>query len=551
MDRTSLEVVRHGLIYASEEMGISLKKSAYSPNIRERMDHSCALLDEEGRVIGQAEHIPVHIGSLPLGLRNTLRYIEEEGLEPRPGDMYVLNDPYIAGTHLNDVTVIRPVFRSGELIGYTANKAHQVDIGGIAPASISIEARELFQEGLIIPPVKLMEGDALVQDTLRMIRSNTRMPETTLGDLRAQVAAALMGERRLLELVESVGMEIFRASVQEILDETERLALAEYGRLPGGVYEAEDYLELGEELLPIRASLRISPRGISVSFAGTAGQVEAPLNSVLGVTTAAVSYVVKAVACPHVDLNDGFNRTIEIDAPLGSLVNPVKPAPVAAGNLETSQRIADVMLRAFSEAVPDRVPAGSCGSMNNLMMGGVDPRTGRTWAFYETIGGGYGGRRGRDGVDGVHANMTNTLNTSIEVMELYYPVRFISYRLREGSGGPGEWRGGLGIERGIMAEAPLRVSIISDRSRIGPWGLMGGGPGAPSEFLVLRRDGRTERIGSKSSVRLEAGDAIIMRTAGGGGYGDPKRRSPALLKRDVAEGKLSREEAERLYGLSV
>jgi N-methylhydantoinase B len=515
------EVVKHSLTYISEEMGVALRKSAYSPNIRERADHSCAILDVEGHVIGQAEHIPVHMGSFSLGLKNTLQYLKDEGIDPSEGDMYIVNDPYIAGTHLNDITIIRPVFFNGKLIAYVANKAHHVDVGGIDPSSISIRAETLWQEGLVIPPVKLMENNEVIKDIVMFITSNVRTPEITNGDLRAQIAANLLGERRLHELLRKVPPAIFQQSVEEILDQTYRLVIAELNTMPHGTWVGEDFLELDDQDLKIRAQVTIDAEGFKVNFEGTDKQVDKPLNAVFGVTTAATTYAFKTLFREDIPLNDGFIKTISIEAPIGTLVNPIKPAPVAAGNLETSQRIVDVIYLALSEALPDRIPAAGNGSMNNLMMGGVHPETGRMWAFYETIGGGDGARPGMDGVNGVHVRMTNTLNTPIEVIEHYYPVIFHSYKLRDGSGGLGRWVGGMGIERSIIARAKIHVAVMGDRSRHPPWGLRGGQPGKPSEYLVIRADGQVIRLKSKDNVMLNPGDTLIIRTAGGGGWGTP------------------------------
>ena len=546
-DKLSVEVVKHSLTYISEEMGIALRKSAYSPNIRERADHSCAILDVNGRTIGQAEHIPVHIGSLPLGLRCTLQYLERQGVETRAGDMFIVNDPYIAGTHLNDVTLIRPVFLEDELIGYTANKAHHVDIGGMTPASINSHATELVQEGILLPPVKLMDANKLRNEIVNILATNTRMPEVTLGDLRAQVAANLLGERRLVELVSSVGDEAFQDSCAKMLDQTNELAVAEYRKMPKGDWRGEDCLELDHTLIMIRAEISMTGESVEIDFTGTDPQVQAPLNAVLGVTTAAVTFAVKTLMPADMPLNDGFNRTITVTAPEGTIVNPVKPAPVAGGNLETSQRIVDTVYRAMAEAMPDRIPAASHGSMNNLMLGGVHPETGKTWAFYETIGGGYGGRPRADGVDGVHVNMTNTLNTPIEVMEHYYPIKFEAYRLREGSGGAGEWRGGTGIERILTAKASIRVALLGERCRIQPWGLRGGLPAQPSEYLVRRSNGNISQLKSKDAVLLDVDDTLILRTAGGGGYGDPRRRPPSLVKEDLENQYITEEQAKATY----
>jgi len=513
-----LEVVKRSLEYISEEMSVSLRKSAFSPNIRERADHSCAVLDSKGRTIGQAEQIPVHIGSFPTGLRNTLEYLEKADVELEKGDMFMVNDPYISGTHLNDVSLIRPVFMKKDLLGFVANKAHHVDIGGMVPASISPRATELYQEGVVIPPVKIVSRDRLVTENLELLQLNSRVPDFTAGDLRAQVAANFLGERRLLELASPMGLK-FTRTCDQILDQTRRLAISEYTKLPSGTWRGEDYLELGGELIPIRARVSLSPNGAGVDFRGTHDQVAAPINAVLGVTTASVTFAIKTLLPPEVPLNDGFNNTITILAPVGTVVNPLKPAPVAAGNLETSQRIVDVIYRALSIPLPERIPAASYGSMNNLMMGGVDPRTGKRWAFYETIGGGSGARPGSDGVSGVQVNMTNTLNTPIEVIERYYPLLFEAYRLRSGTGGGGRWRGGDGIERSFKAKAEITVNVLGERSKLRPWGLHGGLPGKASQYLVKRARGRVEKLGTKDAADLRPGDTMIIRTAGGGGMG--------------------------------
>ena len=524
-DLATIEVAKHGLIYVSEEMGVSLRKSAFSPNIRERADHSCAILDPEGRTVGQAEQIPVHIGSFPVGLRNTLAYLRREGVQPAEGEMYVVNDPYIAGTHLNDIVLIGPVFLKGELLGYVANKAHHVDVGGMVPASISPRATELYQEGLVIPPLRMMAQGRIDPVLLGLLQANSRVPDLTRGDLRAQVAANLLGERRLLGMAAPIGLQNFKAICDEILDQTHRVALGEYAKLPEGRWHAVDYLELDDELLPVRVSVALSSRGVEVDFAGTQRQVQSPINAVLGVTRAAVTFAIKTLLPPQLPLNDGFDRTISVTAPEGTVVNPLKPAPVAAGNLETSQRIVDVIYKALSVALPSKIPAASHGSMNNLMLGGVDPKLARSWAFYETIGGGQGARPGSDGVSGVQVNMTNTLNTPIEVMEHYYPLIFTAYHLREGTGGSGTWRGGDGIERAFKARAPISVNVLGERSRVRPWGLRGGLPGKPSEYLVRRSNGKLERLRAKDSTTLQPGDELIIRTAGGGGIGrEAKRR---------------------------
>lgn len=547
-DNIMAEVIRHNLTYISEEMGVALRQSAYSPNIRERADHSCAVLDPYGRTIGQAEHIPVHIGSLPLGLKNTLDYLQQKGIDPRPGDMYFLNDPYIAGTHLNDVTLVRPIFSGDQLTGYTANKAHHVDVGGISPASIGIEATNLSQEGVVVSPTKIMEENKLQRNVAEEFAFKTRMPNIVLGDLRAQVAANLLGDKRLTELISKTGVDSFFNACEAVLDQTHKLALAGYAKMPKGAWIGEDYLELDEELITVRAAVNLTGEGVKVDFEGTARQVDVPLNAVFGVTTSAVTFVIKTLMPEDIPTNDGFNRTIHIEAPAGSIVNPVKPAPVAGGNLETSQRIVDTVYRALAEAMPEKIPAASHGSMNNLMMGGVHPENGQTWAFYETIGGGYGGRFGADGVDGIQVNMTNTLNTPIEVMEHYYPVMFAAYGLRDGSGGAGEWRGGTGIERAFTAKASIKLTLLGDRRKVRPWGVKGGLSAETSEYLVRRSHGNIIQLNSKDTIVLHPGDRLIVRTAGGGGYGDPRKRNPSFIKDDLDNHYITEEQTKAVYG---
>jgi len=540
VDPVTVEVIRNALVFAAEEMGVALRNSSYSHNIKERMDHSCAIFDAEGKLIAQAEHIPVHLGSLPWGVRNTLDFLAREGIALEEGDVIMLNDPHLAGTHLNDITLLTPVFAGGRIVAYAANKAHHVDVGGRAPGSITGDASELFQEGVVIPPVKLLQKGALSRDVLGILCSNVRAPDITLGDLRAQIAANQLGARRVIELAGRYGLAVLQASWEEILAHTERLARRDLGRLPDGVYSAEDCLEdigVRDEPAWIRASITVAGGRVHVDFTGTSPQVEAPLNAVFGVTLSAVYFAIKCILDPSIPMNEGVLRAVTVTAPEGTLVNPRRPAPVAGGNLETSQRIADVLFRALAQALPDRIPAASNGSMNNVMAGGYDPVRKRSWVYYETIGGGSGGRPGQDGVDGIHCNMTNTLNTPIEAMEQYYPVRFERYEFRPGTGGRGRWRGGCGIERSWTLLGPsATVSILTERTKVPPWGLAGGEPGGLGEHWVRRKDGRWERLPGKGTFTLSEGDTLVIRTPGGGGYGNPIERDPALLERDRANG---------------
>jgi len=544
VDRVTVEVIRHAAIFTAEEMGVVLRNTAFSPNIRDRLDYSCAILSPGGELVAQAEHIPVHLGSMPVGVKNMVRALEENGVSLGPGDVAVSNDPYVTGTHLNDVMVLKPVYVDGELVAYVANKAHHVDVGGLVPGGIGAGVRSLREEGLVIPPVKLVEAGKLREDVVRILEANVRTPRSLRGDLMAQLAALNTGEKRIRELAERYGVDALLEAWEEILGYTERYTRTLLQGLVGdggGAYEAEDYVELESGgLARIRVRLEISPERIVADFTGTDRQVDEPLNAVYGVTVAATTYAIKAVIDPDMPMNSGFYRVVEIRAPRGTLVNPVPPAPVGGGNVETSQRIADVVLRALAEAFPGRVPAASCGTMSNLLLGG------RGWAFYETIGCGSGARPCCDGVDGVHTNMTNTLNTPIEVAEAEYPLLFRAYELRPDSGGPGRWRGGLGVVRAVtVLEDGVTVTVYAERSRLRPWGLEGGEPGAPFRSYVVKASGERVELPAKATVRLGRGDTVYIETPGGGGYGSPCERPREQLERDVEDGKVSPEAARR------
>lgn len=552
IDIVTSEVIKSSLLYASEEMGIAVRNSAYSPNIKERLDHSCALFDRQGRLIAQAEHIPVHLGSLPWGLRRTLAVIAERGTAPQPGDMWVVNDPYIAGTHLNDVTVIRPIFQGSVLVGYAANKAHHTDVGGMAAGSMPPDASELFQEGVILPPIRLMLRDEIVEDTIALFRANSRTPDARSGDLKAQIAGNLTGERRLLEVTNRYGRDAFEAAVERILANSEQRLRAELQALGQGVFEAEDFLEDldGEPTIRLRVRLELRDGCARLDYAGTSGQTGFPINAVFGVTLSGVYYALRAVTDPTIPMNEGCFRPIEVDVPLGTVLNPRRPAAVSGGNVETSTRNADLVLRALAEAAPDRVPASSGGTMSNVMMGGVR-ENGETWAFYETNGCGMGARPTLDGIDGIHCHMTNTLNTPIEAIERYYPIRVTRYEFAEGTGGAGRFRGGCGLIRSMeLLEGQCQVSLFMDRQNLRPPGIAGGNPGANG--CCRLRTGDSERpLPGKVTVALHPGQTLIVQTPGGAGYGDPAQRDPNAVKHDVASGIIHADEARSLYGIAL
>ncbi len=547
MDKLTVEVIKNAAIYASEEMGIVLRNTAYSPNIKDRLDHTCAIYTPRGELVAQAEHIPVHIGSMAVGVRNALRYLEENSIYLEPGDIVMVNDPFIAGTHLNDIMLIKPVYYNDKLVALVANKAHHVDVGGMTPGSIGGGARELLQEGIVIPPIKVVERGVLQRDIIELIKSNVRTPEYFEGDLKAQIASLNVGERRVIELAERYGHEKLLEAWGEILDYTERYTRARISGLKiTGRWSAKDYIELDSQDAVIRVTLNIASDYIRVDYSGTSPQVDEPVNAVYGVTVAATIYALKAVIDPDLPVNHGFFRAVEIYAPPGSLVNPHRGAPVSGGNTETSQRIVDVVFRALAGALPERVPAASCGSMTNVMIGGYS--NGRRWAFYETVACGQGARPGLDGVDGVHTNMTNTLNTPIERLEAEYPILFVKYEFRPDSEGPGKYRGGLGVTRAFMlVEGKATLTIVAERCRHRPWGLMGGGEAAPASHYVVRRSGKVVELGCKNSIVLSAGDIVYINTPGGGGYGDPCLRDGTMVLRDIEEDKISLDRAIPIY----
>ncbi|MEB3779343.1 MAG: hydantoinase B/oxoprolinase family protein [Desulfurococcales archaeon] len=545
LDAISIEVIRNSAIFISEEMGVVLRDTAFSPNIKDRLDHSCAILDGRGNLVAQAEHIPVHLGSMSIGVKNLVEYAEKEGIELGPGDILLTNDPYISGTHLNDLMTLKPVYFKGKLVAYVANKAHHVDVGGVVPGSIG-GARELREEGLVIEPVKIVENGRIRWDLVKLLGANVRTPRYFKGDLMAQIASLNVGEIRLKELAEKYGGEGLLEAWKAILDYTERYTrskIKEISTSASGSYTAIDYMELANGgLVEIKVKLTISNNEIQVDYAGTSKQVDEPINAVYGVTVAATVFALKSTIDPDMPMNQGFFRPVAIEAPRGSIVNPIKPAPVGGGNVETSQRIADVVFKALAKALPGRVPAASCGTMSNVMVGG------RGWAFYETNACGSGARPCCDGVDGVHTNMTNTLNTPIEVIEREYPILFRAYELRPDSGGPGTYRGGLGIIRSFtVLEDRVTVTIFAERGIIRPWGLNGGKPGSGFEAVLTKATGEIIVLKPKQTVELDRGDTITIYTPGGGGYGDPCKRDKKLIERDLMDNRITKSSAEKDY----
>jgi len=524
IDPITFEVIQNALIYITEEMGIALRNSAYSHNIKERMDHSCAIFDASGNLIAQAEHIPVHLGSLPWAMGNLIDYFDDNNLTWESGDIILVNDPYISGTHLNDLTLVKPVFHNGKLMAFTANKAHHVDVGGETYGSISNDAKSIYDEGIVITPVKYFLNGAKSSQVEDDYVNAVKNPEIARGDLRAQVAALNLGERRLHELAVNYSQTILFQVYKNILRRGSEKMAKIFAGFPAGEFSAEDCLESvssKSELTWIRVTLRKNGGVLEVDFSGTDGEVDSSFNAVLGGTLSAAFFAIKSILDPESDVNEGVLRQIRLIAPEGCLVNPLKPAAVSGGNLETSQRIADVVFRALAKALPGRVPAASTGSMNNIMAGGYDADAQKHWVYYETTGGGSGARPDEDGIDGVHCNMTNTMNTPIETIEQNYPMEFVEFGLRKNSGGKGQWRGGDGIVRSWrLTTDKAQVTVMADRHHKSPWGLNGGGSGKRGETILQRANGEIEILGSKKSFEMRRGDILTIKTPGGGGYFD-------------------------------
>ena len=545
-DSVTSQIIGSALQYASEEMGLALRNAAYSPNIRERMDHSAALFTADGKLLAQAEHIPVHLGSLPWGLRNLISRCETDGLAFEKGSMIASNDPYITGTHLNDVTVLSPIHYDRKLVAFAANKAHHADVGGLVPGNISTKARTLDEEGYVLEPTYLQKGGRFVATTVDDFSKCSRSPKERRGDLMAQAAANTAGERKVLDLIRKYGLPAFITSVDDSFEHSDALMLSRLSRLAHGTFSASDTLEgLDGEDLRIQVEVRVDEAGVDVDYAGTDHQVDYPLNAVFGVTISGAYFVMRCLTGSDIPANHGAFRRIRIKAPEGSLLNPTRPHPVGAGNVETSQRNADVLFRAFSDTL-EEVPAAAGGSMNNVMMGG--PWKGG-WSFYETIGVGLGGAHDSDGMDGIQANMTNTMNTPVEEIERSYPLLVTRYELRPDSSGAGRTRGGCGLVRAFKSLADeTTLTIVADRERHSPWGLHGG-LGGGRTCLYLRRGRKEKRLPTKTKRTFKKGDEVIIMTAGGGGYGRPGLRPRDKVLADVQKGLLTEGRAKRDYSL--
>ncbi|RKS78507.1 N-methylhydantoinase B [Haloarcula quadrata] len=524
IDPVTLEILRNQLESVATEMGHVLIRGAYSPNIKERQDCSTALFDASGRMVAQAEHIPVHLGAMPDAVDIVLEK------DPKPGDVFIVNDPFAGGTHLPDITLVSTIAPNDEIVGYAVSRAHHADVGGSSPGSMPPGAQEIYEEGLRLPAVRLVDGGEPNEAVHDLIRANVRTPDEREADLRAQRAANARAKERIGELLEEHGPTLLDAFDAVIEYSRERVE-AELDALPDGTYRAKDILEgdgVTDTDIPVDVAVTIDGASIAVDFTGTADQVAGNLNAPLSVAKSAVYFVVRAITDPEIPPNHGCYEPVSVSAPEGSVLNPDAPAAVVGGNVETSQRVMDVTLAALAMAVPDRVPAGGQGTMNNLIIG---DRTGE-FTYYETIGGGFGARPEKDGMDGVQVGMTNTLNTPVEAMETEYPLRVERYALRPSSGGDGRYRGGLGLERTVTVETDATVSLLTERRRTAPAGIAGGEDGTTGENLV---DG--EPVPAKASIDVEAGTTVSVRTPGGGGHGNPAERDPEARERDRRDGK--------------
>ncbi|MBV9502222.1 MAG: hydantoinase B/oxoprolinase family protein [Acidobacteriaceae bacterium] len=520
-DPIELAILKNAFHSVAVEMGSALRRTAFSPNIKERCDFSSAVFDGAGNVIAMGDDMPVHLGSMPMSVRAVLNKLTLE-----PGDVAILNDPFEGGTHLPDITLVMGVFTEArrDAVFFVANRAHHADVGGMYPGSMG-PCHEIWQEGIRIPPLKLVKSGTMNGEVLDLLLNNVRTPREREGDLTAQIGACHMGVQRVSELIDRYGLDRIEANVESILNHSERLMSAELEQLPEAQVSAEDFLDddgFGREPVKIRVTIKTDPkRGLlRVDFTGSAPQINGSLNAVAAITYSAVFYVLRCLLPEEAAPTTGLMRPVDLILPEASVVNAQIPAGVAGGNVETSQRIVDVLLRALSQILPDRIPAASSGTMNNLTIGGIDPRTGALYAYYETIAGGSGARPNGAGVSGVHTHMTNSLNTPVEALEYAYPFRVRRYAYRAGSGGSGKFRGGDGLIREIELLGPAQLTILSDRRTIGPYGLAGGSPGATGKNTILQ-DATEHSMPGKCTIQAKAGDVVRIETPGGGGWGSP------------------------------
>jgi len=550
VDPVEVEVLRNRLVSIVYEMGAVLRRTAYSPNIREREDCSCILADTEGQIIAQAEHIPGHLGMLTVGIPYMLSFFPPDTWEK--GDVVIFNTPE-GGSHLPDIRIAVPLFYKDRLVGFSANLAHHADVGGMVPGSMPSTSTELVQEGIIIPCVKLYEKGLLNKGILDILLRNVRTPDEREGDLKAQIAASQLGQKRIGEVIEKIGLDHWSLYKEEVLNYSERLMRVRIReKLPQGSFSAELFIDddgYEDKRIKIAVTVTIKEDHIRVDFSGTDSERKSGVNTVPSNAISATYYVVKGIVDPSIPVNSGCYRPIDIYLPPKTIINPSPTAAIGAGN-ETWQRIAETLIAAFVKADPEIAKAPSHGCMNNVVFGGIDPRSGRIYTYYETIGGGDGARFNKDGMDGVHVLGTNTMNTPVEVLEMYYPLSIEAYEIIPDSGGPGKYRGGLGIKRKYKVHNHhSTLTVNSDWIKQKPDGLAGGGRGSYTK-IVINEGTERETVPPFCKVlrTMDPGDTFTIYTGGGNGYGPYEERSPMLVEEDVRNGKVTPAEAERLYG---
>ena len=551
LDPVLLEVLRNRLEAIADEMELTLLKSAASPIVKEGLDASAALFNTRGETIAQAAAIPIHLGALQFAAQRIVRAFPPAGM--REGDAFLLNDPYDGGTHLPDITLAVPVFADGAAVALACTMCHHQDVGGRTPGSVPTDATELYQEGVIIPPTQLFRAGELDENLFRLLTRNVRLPEVFTGDLMAQVAAGRLGGLRLRELFAIHGAATVDAYIEELLTRAERLTRRQIEDIPDGDYAFEDRLDddgvsVGQ---PVKIALTLRVRGSTMTFdfTGSDPQVRGPFNSVPASTMSAVYYAVRAISDASIPNNGGCFRAVDAVLPEGTIVNPRPPAPVSC-RTATIKRIADTILGALVKALPGKLPAASSGTLLVMAFGGHDPESGQTFVASELAAGGMGARPDKDGIDVIETDVSNCMNIPVESVEMNFPLRIARARLWRDSGGPGRFRGGLGLEKVFEATTTdVMVSHRGERFASAPWGLEGGGPGTRGQAFILRTDGTREPLPSKKMILLHPGDQLWEYIAGGAGYGDPLEREPAAVLGDVLDGKVSASQAGEAYGV--